>query len=348
MKWIFMASLLLVGCNGSDPAPGNDGDDDDASSGDDDDDQPTDTDTDTEPTDTAPEPIEIDCALIPAEPTAYRPVPGARGYHDVEFDADGLIIGATSGFNSDLLKVNYDGDIQVWVPGVRTVQQFAWLPDGDLAVASDTNGIVRVASNGGTSIINGNIQPYGLLLGPDEMLYAADQSEIWRVDPTSGEATQLMARGVLASGHPRVINFSLDYTKMFIGTYTGSQGRIYVVDVDADFNIVSAPTVFATGVGSGAYHDTLGVDICGYLYVADYSSSAMYRIDPDGQVITLLQAQGFLAQEYGHGMTWGTGKDGWLDQAIYVTQPYNGNSVLEVVIDVPPRGWTKGYAINLP
>ena len=145
-----------------------------------------------------------------------------------------------------------------------------------------------------------------------------------------------------------MINFDLDYTKMYIGTFGGSQGRIYVVELDANLDPISGPEVFVSGVGTGAYHDTLGVDLCGYLYVADYSTSAMFRISPGGDVQTLLQAQGLLSSEYVHGMTWGTGEDGWLDDAIYLTQPYNGNTVMEVVIGVPSRHWTEGYAINLP
>jgi hypothetical protein len=309
----------------------------------------TDTDTDTDTSTTTTTSLEAyDCATLPATPLGFRTVPGARGYHDVGFDTEGYIFGATSSFGADLIRVDFDGNAQVWVPNVQTVEQFTWLPDGDLAVSSSSRGILRVAPNGGTSTINGNIHPYGLILGPDENLYAADQDKLWRVDPNSGEATQLLASGQLASGSPRVLNFNLDYTKLYLGTYGGSQGRIYVMDVDANLDPVSTPTVFASGVGTGAYHDTLGIDICGYLYVADYSTSAMYRISPSGEVQTLLQAQGLLASEYGHGMSWGTGEDGWLDDAIYVTQPYNGNTVMEVVIGVPSRHWDEGYAINLP
>ncbi len=346
MKRVLLFSIALLACNTStDDVPDTD------PGGSDTDIAPTGTDTsdsDTDSTDTDPPLPEFDCATIPQQPTAFRLVPGARGYHDVDFDGDGNIIGASAAFNSNLMKADYAGNAQVWVPNTRTVQQFAWLPDGDLAVSSDSNGIVRIAPNGGSSVINGNIRPYGLILGPDEMLYAADQSEINRVDPVTGDATRLLAQGALQGGYPRVINFSLDNTKMFIGTYQGSSGRVYVMDLDANYDPISEPTVFATGVGSGAYHDTLGVDICGYLYVADYSSSSLYRISPQGTVRLLLEAQGFMASEYGHGMNWGTGEHGWLDDAIYLSQPYNGNTVTEVVIGVPSRDWDKGVAVNLP
>jgi hypothetical protein len=39
---------------------------------------------------------------------------------------------------------------------------------------------------------------------------------------------------------------------------------------------------------------------------------------------------------------------GWRHDAIYVTQPYNGNTVVEVDIGVPSRDWPGVTAINLP
>ena len=214
------AWCALLGCGGP-PEGAVDSDPTTPGTVDTDSDAITSTTATTSTTTTSLEPF--DCATIPVEPVAFRSVPGARGYHDVEFDADGMIFGATAGFSSDLLKADYDGNTQIWVPNVQTVEQFTWLPDGDLAVASSSRGILRLAANGATTVINGNIYAYGLILGPDEMLYAADQSALWRVDPSSGQATQLLAPGQLASGSPRVINFDLDYTKMYIGTFGGSQ-----------------------------------------------------------------------------------------------------------------------------
>ena len=288
---------------------------------------------------------EFDCTTIPETALGIRLLPGARGYHDVAFDDSGHILGANGTFGASLLAADYDGNTAILVPGIGTVQQFVWLPDGDLAVASDSSGLIRISPGGGITLINGNIYAYGLILGPDEMLYAADQNVVQRVDPSTGQAETLVAS--VPRGTPRVLNFSLNYDRLFIGTL-GGNGDIYSVDLDANLDPISTPSVFATGVGTGSFHDTLGVDICGYLYVADYSTSALYRVNPStGNTRVLLDAGGFLAPEYGHGMEWGTGEDGWLHDAIYMPQPYNGNTVTEAVIGVPSRHW-EGVGINLP
>lgn len=301
------------------------------------------------PTETTNEPLaEYDCATMPLEATGFREVPGASGYHDVAFDPDGLILGTSGAFSVNLMWADYDGNSGIFVPNTGTLQQMAWLPDGDLAVASDTHGIQRVDAYGATSPINGNIRPYGLILGPDDMLYAADQNKVHRVDPDTGAAEVLVGAGALTDGSPRVLNFSLDYSRLFMGTFLGSNGRIYAVDLDDNLDPIGQPYVFTSGVGSGSYHDGLGIDICGYLYVPDYSTSALYRIDPTtGSVQTLLQESGLFSSAYGHGLQWGTGEHGWDDHALYLPQPYNGNTVMEVVIGVPSRFWN-GVGINLP
>jgi hypothetical protein len=298
--------------------------------------------------DTGPTAAVYDCATVPLQPTGFRDVPGARGYHDVAFDDAGYLIGQT--VSGDLSRTDFAGNFSVWVPGVGTIQQMVWLPDGDLAVASDQRGIVRVAPSGASTVVNADIRPYGLILGPDGLLWSANQDVVHKVDPSTGDAELVVPRGALPRGSPRVINFDLGYTKLLIGTLSGTQGRIYALDLDADLDPVGVPYEFASDVGRGGYHDALGVDLCGYLYVADYETSGLYRISPDGaQVQTLLDAGVFPGlPPYGHGLDWGNGVGGWLSDAIYLSQPYSANHVMEVTIGVPSREYTGAVAINLP
>lgn len=146
----------------------------------------------------------------------------------------------------------------------------------------------------------------------------------------------LLPSGSLPSGHPRVIAFDLDYDTLHIGTFLGSGGRIYSVALDGTYTPVAPPVVFATGVGSGAFHDAMGVDACGNLYVSDYSSSSLYRIGPSGAVRSIWTG-GVLSSEFPHGLEWGTGRDGWRADAIYVPQPYDDNHVSEFILGVPVR-----------
>jgi len=297
--------------------------------------------------DTAPPLPTFDCRTVPVEPVSTREVPGASGYHDLAFTTDGRVIGSNR-LNRDLMVADDQGNASVLVPQVGTVEQMVWLPDGDLAVASADDGILRVSANGGRVPIHADIRPYGLILGPDEMLYAADQARVLRVDPVSGAAEVLLDEGALPRGAPRVIAFDLAYERLFIGTFGGSRGRIYVVDLDSSYTPVSEPEVFVSGVGSGGYHDAIGVDICGYLYVPDYTSSTLWRITPNASIVQAFEVSpGLVSSDYPHGITWGNGVSTWREDALYLPMPYRGNKVRELVIGVPSRDWA-GVATNLP
>lgn len=295
--------------------------------------------------DTAPTAVVFDCDDVPPRAVSMREVDGPRGYHDLAFTDDGYVLGNT--LSGALAKADAYGALEVIAPGTGTLEQLAWLPDGDLAGGSLSSGILRISLAGSVTTINPNVRPYGLVLGPDGMLWAADQRSVWVVDPVTGAQEEVVPPGVLPQGSPRVVAFDLTDSWLYIGTLSGTQGRIYRVPLDADFRPTAMPEVFATGVGRGGYHDAIGVDVCGYLYVPDYDTSNLYRVSPSGQVQVLLDS-GFLRRDYGHGLEWGRGVGGFRDDALYLPQPYDGNRVLELVIGVPSRDWTGGTAIDLP
>jgi len=347
--------LLTIGC-GSDPEPPAPTDGPPTTS----DTAPIDDSTDTgaagttattgatAPTgDTAPPLPEYDCSTVPVTPVSTQILDGPTGYHDLAFTDDGRAIGA-SRQNNHLQVSDYAGSVSVLTPQIGLTEQMVWLPDGDLAVASYTEGIVRVAPSGGRVPIQASIFAYGLILGPDEMLYAADQSRVYRVDPATGATDVLLEPGALTRGSPRVIAFDLSYERMFIGTYGGSQGRIYVVDLDATYTPVGEPTVFVSGVGRGGYHDAITLDVCGYLYIPDYDTKTLWRVTPRGTIVQEYEkSPGLVNSDYPHGVTFGNGVGGWRDDAIYLPMPYNQNKVRELVVGVPPRD-ADVVAVNLP
>ncbi len=105
--------------------------------------------------------------------------------------------------------------------------------------------------------------------------------------------------------------------------------------------------VFTTGASAGGsnWHDAIAVDACGYVYVTDYNSRNLYRVSAGGDAILFWDPadQG----HYAHGLVWGTGEHGWKGDALYFPQPYNSNSVGEVVVGVPPAGYG-GVVSNAP
>jgi sugar lactone lactonase YvrE len=213
-----------------------------------------------------------------------------------------------------------------------------YLPNGDLAIARLSNGTIsRITPAGGTSVIANISGLYGLELGPNGDLWAANGS-VHRVDPDSGVILETFSTP--QSAH--VVNFNPEGTRLYIGTI--GQGQVYYLDLTADGSTIGVPTLFASNVGTG-YHDGLAVDICGYLYIPDYWSKDFYQVAPDGTVNLMINWPG--NQQYGHGAVWGNDVGGWRSDAIYAPMPYLGNVVKEIVIEVPGKDWP-GIAINLP
>lgn len=293
--------------------------------------------------DTARPQLEYDCAQVPSAIGGTAPVTGALGSHDLEFDDAGRMLGLSAGPNPDLVAWDSVGGLEPIVPSLGIVHQMVRLHDGDLAAASERDGIVRISDGGAVTVINGSIYAYGLALGPNGLLYAADQDAVHRVVPETGLSGPLEHTGTLPDGGPRVLAFNLAYDTLYLGTYLGSGGRIYAVPLDASQTPTGPAVEHASGVGTGAYHDAMGVDLCGNLYVPDYDTRALWRVTPSGAVQLLWQPTD---ERYPHGLSWG--QEGWQDHALFVAQPYNGNTVEQVDVGVPPRGWPLGYAINLP
>lgn len=273
--------------------------------------------------------LDYDCDNLVQPFVSEVEIAGARGYHDVAFDADGHIVGF-DGANA-LLQVTYDGDVSVFLPGVgSTPQGMAVLEGFDMLFVNDAGDLRRVTPDAQVSVVASNFfGAYGVTVGPDQHAYVGFSDTIARVDPETGEWTEFVN---LAGVTARVVEFNLDSTAVYISTI--AQGDVYVVPVDADLEPTAEPTVFASGVGD-SWHDGITMDACGNLYVPEFWSSGLYRIDPDGVVTTVYDQASSGFEHYGHGLEWGSGIDGWNDHAIYLPQPYQGNTVNEVVLGVP-------------
>ncbi len=284
---------------------------------------------------------EFDCAAVADQYMDFQVIPGARGYHGLAITPDGLAIGSDG---SSLIESTYDGMWSVFIPGIGAGQQMDWLPDGDLAHATSDGAITRIALDGTTQVIQPAVNAYGVIVGPDDLIYATSNfggDAIYRIDPIAGgQNVWLPSNG----SNLHSFNFSPDYSRMYVGTI--GNGTLYYVDIDASMNPVGGLQVLATGVGQGhGWHDAVEVDLCGYIYVPDYYSRNLYRISPSGDVVLYWDPanQG----HYAHGLTWGTGEHGWREDALYFPQPYNSNNVGEVVVGTPPANWP-AIPINPP
>ena len=266
-----------------------------------------------------------DCDTAPTSPLSDGPIAGARGYHGLAFDEFGYIVGSD---NSVLIKADYYGAWSPFVPGFGSGQQMVYLPDGDLAAINGSGSVVRINPAGIPTPITSANGGYGLILGPDEMLYMAGGNWVRRIDPTTG-ATETLCN---VSGESHTVAFSGDGTKLYIGTV--GNGSFYVVELDENYDATGPPELYSS---FGGWHDGIVVDACGGVFVADYNTNNLYRIPPGGgQAVLYLD---WTHTQYGHGLVWGSGIGGWLAEAIYAPQPYNNNSVTEIVVGIPPAHW---------
>jgi hypothetical protein len=304
---------------------------------------------DTGETDLPPIPT-FDCATITNDVVEVTVVSGARADRGLTFSQSGEhLIGV---LQPNVIQAEYGEPLSVLSPGVGGMEQIDLLPDGDYVVSRpDNDTLTRISQEGSTTVIATDIQTYVVRVGPDGMVYVTNgeegpSSRIYRIDPDTGEE-EIWLRGNESTPYiePRVFDFSPDFTRFYIGNHEYNGGTIYVVDLDEDYNPLGPAEVFAEDVGD--WHDGLGVDICGYLYVASYNDQDTYRISPDGtEVIKILNAS-FSDGMYGHGIAWGSGVGGWLEDALYIPQPNNGNTVGEARIGVPYRTW-EGVVLNRP
>jgi hypothetical protein len=312
------ASIAVAGCDEERRY------DDDDNGSDSDSDSDSDTGSDTGP--------ELYCDDLPSAPISLTELIAPKGYHDVAFDDEGHIVG---GDGSALLKVTADDQVSVFVASIGQVQGMDYLPGGDLIVAEDMNGrLLRVDPSGSYEAIANDVYAYGVTVGPFGRVFAANNTSLMRIDPDTQESITYNAGST-----PRAVNFSPDLSRMYHVTHDGS-GSIYYLELDENLDQVGGPTLLASGVG-GSWMDGLGVDACGNLFVPVYDNHTLYRISPDG-VVEIFHAWPDLPP-YGHGLEWGTGEDGWSETALYMPQPYDMSTVLEVEIGVPSRAVWDDY-----
>lgn len=279
----------------------------------------------------------IDCSQVPDKPIMVQELKGPKAYHDVAFDELGNLIGND---NEDLLKTALDGKPKMMLAGVGMLQGFDQAVNGDLyAVASSwddgNTSLLRITPEGGQeTIIDVESGAYGVRIGPDGFIYVASSDALLRVDPVTKKTT--LVPSDLEQWAPRVMDYSPDKKKLYVGTL--GDGTVYAYDLDENGKTKGYPKVFAEDVGGG-YHDGLGVDACGNVYVADFTTTALYRITPEGEVTTYQQWEetGFDSSDYGHGLEWGSGLGGYEKTSIYLPQPYDDNTVVRVELGVPAR-----------
>jgi hypothetical protein len=319
------ASLVIHGCHQADALTtdaGSDGGTDDTD--------------DTDDSDSATYP-EGDCDNLNPGPFTLSPVPGAIASEDIGFDDVGNLVGSD---NTAIFKTPLDGSPQLFVAGLDFRAGMRYLPDGHLMVNHDTNGnLLRIDPEGEKHVVlSGLAYPNGMTVDPEGYVYVTehDAGRVLRVHPYTNEYE------VLVSGmsSPNGITFNRDYTLLYIDTFNGDDNTIYTVEIDITTGEHGPLTGWVWGVGSG-WHDGLGVDACGNVYVCDYvcfdnwDDTCIYRISEDG-IAELDPIIDPPAMIYLPNLDWGSGIGGWDDNSIYMPNGWDHN-VYEAHIGVPGK-----------
>ncbi len=270
----------------------------------------------------------IDCAAIPQGPLTYTIKYGPKASEDLAFDDQGNLIGA---LNGDLFKTSYDGPSQLWVPGAGSVIAGLRANADGMIVYNDGSGTMfRINMQGAREpVLSGLEYANGLEVDTLGFVYVAEQNggRVRRVDPATGEFT------VLAEGldNPNGLSFSPDYRRLYVGSFGG--GTITAIDLDEQM-VTTNVGPFAGNIGNGAL-DGMAVDACGNVYVCEYIAAVVWRISPDGGVMSPLVNLN-ADTSWIPNMQWGSGVGGWDRETLYVLD-FSQSRQFEVVLGVPDK-----------
>lgn len=272
-------------------------------------------------------PPDVDCANIPSGPFTMTKLSGPIASEDLAFDPVGNVV---AGNDKAIFKSPYNGQPKVFVPNLKFRAGMRYLPNGHLVICDNFKGqLVRLDENGVKyPIMTGLSYPNGLTVDMKGWVYFTehDANIVWRVHPFTGDATVLTTK----ISNPNGLAFSPDYKTLYIDGFNGNS-TIYSMSISPDG--IPGKLVSWAKVGTG-WHDGMGVDICGNVYVADYNQTVIYRISPDGKDKKLIIDGTSFSGAYLPNLQWGSGVGGWDKESIFLPDGWK-KGVFEVKIGVP-------------
>jgi sugar lactone lactonase YvrE len=260
-------------------------------------------------------PIDFDCSQLPALPAAFDTVNGVSSSEDFVFDAEGRLLNFSGESNALMAFTLGDMKSKFVRPGPEDfVAGVGMLPNGDI-VANLSSTVGRFTANGGSEELANSLEyPNGLTVGRNGMVYVAEQSagRVVRIDPATKKKTTIAEDLGNANG----LSLSQDQKTLYVGTF--GDGKVWAIDLTqtpAEVRVLAED--FADG-GEAAGLDGVATDVCGNVYVTEFSVAKIWRITPDGKS-KLAVDLGTLAQaSWIPNLHFGSGVGGWDRKTLYV------------------------------
>jgi len=236
---------------------------------------------------------------------------------DFDFDPRGYLV---SQRNRNIEGLDRYGTTKIYATNVGVdAAGLRVLSTGDLAVAQpDTGDVVLVdAKTGGSQpIFSGLSFPNSLAASSDGYVFVAEFASNGRVrmaDPYTLE------QWPVASGldHPNGVELSPDEQTLYVtegGEWGSGDSRIWAIPRISE-TVWGTPTVFYTPP-AGAFL-TIGMDVCGNLYIVEFTDGQLYRVSSDGVAEALLDVDNWGSYS---SMRFGNGVGGFERDQLFITR----------------------------
>jgi sugar lactone lactonase YvrE len=272
-------------------------------------------DTDTlPPTDTAPP---YDCSVPPAVPVQYDTLQGWGTAEDFDFDVDGFHVAV---LNTNLVGHDQYGAQKIISPSIGGFTSGTRvLATGDWVVAdSGAGSFVRIdLATGGQEVIAGGLNyPNGVEVSHDGYAFVAENGagRVIQVDPYTKERWPVASGLDGANG----LTFNPEEDILYVGSFGAGKvwgiPRLGPTEWDASF------VLWDTILNDGGF-DGINTDICGNVYLTEYTQGRVWRILPDGSKGDLVVD---LPSFWIPNIRWGNGHGGWATNYLYVADRDQG------------------------
>lgn len=175
-----------------------------------------------------------------AAPFEFDTLTGFTGSEDFAFDGNGYLV--STDHNGNLMRMDIEGNKEVFVPGVGETAGTRFLPNGDLVVAQVSRGqLLRITPSGGQETLLGGLSyPNGVEVDHDGMVYVAehDGGRVRVVDPETGEDSTV-ATGLES---PNGVVMSADQRSLYVNSFGG--GTVHVIRRD-EAGVWADPELFS-------------------------------------------------------------------------------------------------------